>query len=264
MAAECSACPYVQTKQLVDVRGERWAAYRGDSMMVLRDLSARHPQSVDAIITDPPYGTGANSVAGRLASPLVKYRSSGVKSGLPSFAGDSMPPDAWAEMMNQVMNLCLAVAKPGASALVFCDWRGFPTLMRIMGAVGWGLRGCLVWDKGRGTRPSQNGFRAQSELIIWARNGGAPYRDPPVYLDGVFRHPTPPRRHHAVEKPLGLMRDLVQICPTGGTVLDPFQGSGTTGVAALMAGMRYIGIEAVEHYHRTACQRLAQAEEDAS
>ncbi|MFN3595162.1 MAG: DNA methyltransferase, partial [Thiobacillaceae bacterium] len=67
-----------------------------------------------------------------------------------------------------------------------------------------------------------------------------------------------------VEKPLGLMRDLVQICPPGGTVLDPFQGSGTTGVAALMEGLRYIGIEAVEHYHRVACERLAQAEDGAS
>lgn len=264
MAGECAACPYAQSRPSAGIRGERWSAYHGDSLMVLRDLSARQPQSVDAIITDPPYGTGANSIAGRLASPLTKYRSSNVRSHLPSFAGDSMLPDQWAEMMHQVMALCMTLAKPGASALVFCDWRGYPTLMRIMGATGWGLRGCLVWDKGRAARPSPNGFRSQSELIIWARNGGSPDRSPPVYLDGVFRHPTPPRKHHAVEKPLGLMRDLVQICPPGGTVLDPFQGSGTTGVAALMEGLRYIGIEAVEHYHRVACERLAQAEDGAS
>lgn len=133
-------------------------------------------------------------------------------------------------------------------------------MMRIVGSVGWGIRGLVIWDKDSGSRPTPNGFRSQSEPIIWARNGPAQRRDQPVYLDGVLRYATPHRKHHQVEKPLALMRDLVQLCPPGGTVLDPFQGSGTTGVAALMAGRRYIGIEVVEHYHRTACERLKQAE----
>ncbi|GIX31385.1 MAG: hypothetical protein KatS3mg124_1857 [Porticoccaceae bacterium] len=179
------------------------------------------------------------------------------------FAGDSVLPDAWAEMMTVAFSYALRLARHGASALAFCDWRGYPMLMRILGAVGWSVRGLLVWDKGRGTRPFKNGFRAQTELIIWARKGLAPDRDPPVYLDGVFRHPSPPRVHHMVEKPVGLMRDLVEICPPGGVVLDPFQGSGTTGVAALMSGRSYIGIEAIDAYHEIACQRLAEAERQA-
>lgn len=259
MAGECAACPYAP-KSVAEMSGAGWTSHCGDAITVLRDMSSRAPQSVDAIITDPPYGTGAATVAGRLASPQSKYSSSA--NPMPSIAGDAMTPDAWQEMMTQIMACCLRLAKPGASALVFCDWRGYPTLLRIMGAVGWGIRGLLVWDKGRGTRPSRNGFRAQSELILWARNGGAPDRDTPVYLDGAFRHATPQRVHHLTEKPLALMRELVEICPPCGVVLDPFQGSGTTGVAAITSGRRYIGIEMVHEYHQIACERLSAAEAD--
>ncbi len=52
------------------------------------------------------------------------------------------------------------------------------------------------------------------------------------------------------------MDELVQICPPGGVVLDPFAGSGSTGVAALQAGRRFVGIELSRHYHQVAEQRL--------
>jgi site-specific DNA-methyltransferase (adenine-specific) len=259
---ECAACPYRRSEPLAREQGERWTAYQGDSIVILRALADKSPQSVDAIISDPPYGTGANTIAGRLASPLLKYRTTGAKV-MPSIAGDAMLPEAWAEMMSQVASRCLRLAKPGANLLFFCDWRGYPMLLRILGAVGWGIRGLLVWDKGRGARPSKNGFRAQSELIIWARNGGVQDRDKDVYLDGVFRHASPQRVHHLTEKPVSLMRELVEICPEGGLVLDPFQGSGTVGIAALLSGRRYIGIETIDEYHRIACERLAEAEHGA-
>jgi len=222
-------------------------------------LSRFESESVDCVITDPPYGTGANTVAGRLASPVSKYRSSGVKSSLPSIAGDSMLPEAWAEMITSIMRHALRVCRSGANALWFCDWRGYPSLMRIAGSVGWGIKGLLIWDKGKGTRPFKNGFRAQTELILWTRKGSLTDRDPPVYLDGVFAHRTPVRIHHMTEKPVALMRELVEICPPGGVVLDPFQGSGTTGVAALQSGRRYIGVECVSEYHGIACRRLEEA-----
>lgn len=249
----CASCPHYK-RAYSAVSGDRWTAYHGDAVDVLRDLAAERPRSVDAIITDPPYGTGANSVAGRLKSSPEKYSRS--KTPLPAIHGDSVLPDVWESMMRLVMTYALRLAKPGASALVFCDWRCYSALMRVMGNAGWILRGLLVWDKGIATRPSQNGFRAQSELILWARNGGPPERDQPVYLDGVFRYPTPRRRHHLTEKPVDLMKELVRICPPGGVVLDAFQGSGTTGVAALASGLHYIGIEAVEEYHNIAVSRL--------
>jgi len=67
-------------------------------------------------------------------------------------------------------------------------------------------------------------------------------------------------RAHLTEKPVAVMEQAVAICPPDGLVLDPFAGSGSTGVACLRAGRRFVGIEVDEHYFALACERL-RAEE---
>lgn len=61
---------------------------------------------------------------------------------------------------------------------------------------------------------------------------------------------------HITQKPVEVMQQLVQICREGGTVLDPFTGSGSTGVAALREGRRFVGVELSSHYADVAEQRL--------
>lgn len=73
----------------------------------------------------------------------------------------------------------------------------------------------------------------------------------------------PPRRnHHPTVKPLKLMDYLIRlVTPEGGTVLDPFMGSGSTGIAALEGGWDFIGIEKEEEYFEIASKRLQNCEE---
>jgi len=63
-------------------------------------------------------------------------------------------------------------------------------------------------------------------------------------------------KHHITGKPTAVMQHLVRICPPGGTVLDPFAGSGTTGVAALLEGRSFVGIEITDEYTCVARERL--------
>ena len=66
------------------------------------------------------------------------------------------------------------------------------------------------------------------------------------------------RNTHPTVKPLELMRWLTRLlCPPGGTVLDPFAGSGSTGAAAALEGRRFVGIERDERYVPVACARIA-------
>ena len=66
-------------------------------------------------------------------------------------------------------------------------------------------------------------------------------------------------RLHTCQKPVSILRRLVRVsCPPGGTVLDCFQGSASTGVAALNEGRSYIGIERDDHYHEVAVRRLRE------
>jgi len=73
----------------------------------------------------------------------------------------------------------------------------------------------------------------------------------------VLRHRVDARgKHHVTGKPTALMRDVVRICEAGGTLLDPFTGSGTTGVAALELGYRFLGCEMSAEYAEIARERL--------
>lgn len=69
-------------------------------------------------------------------------------------------------------------------------------------------------------------------------------------LPGVFRYTNPANRIHVTEKPLQLMRDVVQICVPGGRILDPFAGAGTTVLASVLEGYEAVGIEITDAYYK--------------
>ena len=77
-------------------------------------------------------------------------------------------------------------------------------------------------------------------------------------LDGLFSYGNVPtaKRYHQTEKPLALMKQVVEIVPAGGVVLDFFMGSGTTGVACMETGRRFIGGELDKEYFETARRRI--------
>lgn len=76
----------------------------------------------------------------------------------------------------------------------------------------------------------------------------------------VLSVPTPLRKQHPTEKPVDLMRALIEICSEdGAAILDPFAGSGSTGVAAVASGRRFCGIEREPRYFDIACRRIGDA-----
>lgn len=79
-------------------------------------------------------------------------------------------------------------------------------------------------------------------------------------LPGFFEAPAPREREHITQKPIEVMREIVRICPLGGRVLDPFAGSATTGVAALLEGRMFTGFELSPHFIEVGSRRLAEAE----
>ena len=66
---------------------------------------------------------------------------------------------------------------------------------------------------------------------------------------------------HITQKPLRLLRELIEVTPPGATILDPFMGSGTTGVAAILDGRRFVGVQASAEIARQAVARIAAAED---
>ena len=215
--------------------------------------------SVAAVITDPPYGSGGFTVADRMKSSKTKYVSSyaSYQKTLPDIDGESLHPKAWEELMRSTCFTARKLLCDGGVFAFFIDWRNKPYLQGIIESTGLNLRGVAVWDKGMGSRPVKNGMRNQAEYILWGSKGPMPQRDPAVYLPGVFNHTKITNgKIHITQKPLVLMEEIVQLCPPGGLVFDPFMGSGTTGVAALKHGRRFVGCESVGEYFNKSVDRL--------
>lgn len=225
---------------------------RGEALRTLRELSS---DSVDAVVTDPPYSSGGATRTDRNAQPALKYSKAAVRR--PDFTGDNRDARSFALWATLWLSECLRVTRPGGMVAVFTDWRQLPTMTDAVQAGGWVWRGIAVWAKAQ-ARPIRGGFRAQAEYIVWGSRG--PMRkDSETFLPGVI-HAASPRsgaRLHLTEKPLVLMEQVVQLAPPGGVVLDPFAGSGSTGVAALRKGRDFLGVELSDEYAEIAEQRLA-------
>lgn len=228
--------------------------YHGDALSVLRELP---DESVDAVITDPPYSSGGLHRSDRNQSTSAKYVQAGVKVVRPDFQGDHRDQRSYLAWCSLWLSECLRIVKPGRPALVFTDWRQLPITSDALQAGGFVWRGVIAWDKGRGTRPSV-GFNAQAEYIVWGTRGPLDLGHE-VYLDGVQRASVrQAEKFHQTGKPPGLMEQLVQVSPPSGVILDPFLGSGTTAVAAARQGRGAVGIEVSDQYLTIALERLAQ------
>jgi len=231
--------------------------YGGDSLAVLASLPS---SSVDAIVTDPPYSSGG-TMRGDRAQPGSHRKYSGTittAGALTEFSGDSRDQRAYAYWSALWLSESLRVTKPGGVCLMFTDWRQLPATTDAIQSGGWIWRGVVPWVK-RAYRPQSGRFAAQCEYVVWASAGALPVNHSDPIHAGFFEANTPRNKEHITQKPVSIMRELVKITPEGGTVLDPFTGSGTTGVAAILEGRKFIGCEMVEHNLEIAQRRIQEA-----
>jgi len=195
--------------------------YLGDCMDILPTLD-----KVDAVITDPPYGINENS---------KKVASRG-NMAAPKDYGDfdwdkAPPPDELIELIR---------TKGKYQAFFGGNYFTLPPTSC------W-----LVWDKLNG----DNDF-ADCELA-WT-NWPKAVRRLQWRWNGMIRQGNE-ERFHPTQKPLEVMKWVIDLCPVSNTILDPFMGSGTTGVAAIQMGRKFVGIERDEKYFEIACKRIKQA-----
>jgi site-specific DNA-methyltransferase (adenine-specific) len=237
---------------------ERATLYRGDALGV---LAALPDASVDALVTDPPYSSGG-MVRGDRAGNDTKSKYSGYAGKQPDhaeFSGDNRDQRGYAYWLALWLGESLRVVKPGGVALLFTDWRQLPSTTDAIQAGGYVWRGIVPWYKPV-SRPTSGRFTANCEYVVWGSAGPMPTDDLSAPCFPGFYQASPPRdREHLTQKPVDVMRSLVKIVPVGGVVLDPFMGSGTTGVAAMIEGRGFIGAEMTEHYAEIAERRIRTA-----
>lgn len=211
---------------IADVLANRatWALVDGDCREVLPTL----PQ-VDAVVTDPPYGIGEAAGKNKSRGNIAVAHDYG------DDEWDDAPPDA---------PLVDLVRSRGRAQVLFGG-----NYFNLPPAKCW-----LVWDKLNGA----NDF-ADCELA-WTNLDKA-VRRLAYRWNGMIRENGEERGAHPTQKPVGVMQWAIEHASSvGEVILDPFAGSGTTGVACLRLGRRFIGIEREPKYAAVARERL-RAEE---
>jgi site-specific DNA-methyltransferase (adenine-specific) len=222
--------------------------YLGDCLQVLSSISM-----VDAVITDPPFSSGARTDAGK---SIRGSMTRGKKWKDDWFSHDNMATHGFLTLMRLVGLEVMVKCKTGARAHWFIDWRMYPNLYGALESCGWVVKNLVVWDKkhfGMGSN-----YRNQHELIIYAEKGDSQF---PTHATGnVIQFAREGNEHHPTEKPVGLIRKLLTASTLAGeVVLDPFMGSGTTGVACVKEGRRFVGIEIDERHFEEAYCRIEDA-----
>ena len=231
--------------------------FAGDALALLPTLPA---ESVDMVLTDPPYSSGGMFRGDRMQTTRDKYVVTGTQLSRPEFDGDNRDQRGWAYWAALWFGELRRIVKPGGLLCVFIDWRQLPTCTDALQAGGWVWRGIIPWNKSEAVRPQRGRFRAQCEYILVGSNGPwAEQND--VCLPGFFSYVVNvAEKRHTTGKPVQLLVDLLQVTRPGAVVLDPFMGSGSTGVACVRTGRSFIGIELNPDYYRIAQAWLREAQ----
>lgn len=207
--------------------------YLGDCRDILPTLG-----NVDAVVTDPPYGIGES--AGK-----AKTRTSGLTSKVKSaqLYRKDYGDDDWDDKPIDA-ELMAAVRSAGRWNIIFGG-----NYYEVPATSCW-----LVWDK-------LNGATDFADCELAWTNLPKAVRRIQFLWNGCMRAQGETRGDHPTQKPIGVMKWAIGHLPEPNhTILDPFMGSGTTGVAAVQMGKQFIGIEREAKYFDIACKRIEDAQ----
>ena len=204
--------------------------YLGDCREILPTLG-----KVDAVVTDPPYGNKHSGDSSRFSGGNTR-RGRGSTHGRIVGDGRAFDPRPYMLGEHQIFfgaNYFPQHLQPG-SLLVWAKRRpeAYGTFLSD-GEIAW----C---SKGRGIYMMEHTFAGSSAAMEWSED---------AYATSA----------HPFQKPIAIMEWCLGFLPDADTILDPFMGSGTTGVAAVKLGRRFIGIEIEPRYFDIACRRIEEA-----
>ena len=154
--------------------------------------------------------------------------------------------------------------KPGGSIVIFNAWRNMGEIASALENCGCLVKEMLQWQK---TNPMPRNrdrlYVTSCEFAIWATKGkGWMFnRQRETYENTIFKYPIVSAKHriHTTQKPIELIRDLILIHSNpDDIVLDPFMGSGTTAIAAIETGRKFVGFEIDKNYYSAACRRITE------
>ena len=240
----------------------RWLnqTHQGDCLQLMSQMPAG---SVDLVVTSPPYNLLNSSGNGMKNGNGGKWSRSALMQGYADH-GDCMPHEDYVEWQRECLRAMLRVLGPHGAIFYNHKWRVQRGLLQDRADIMDGLpvRQIIIWQRSGGFNHNPGYFLPTYEVIyliahpefrLAAKAGG---------VGDVWRIQQDRNNPHPASFPLDLARRAIA-ATTARVVLDPFMGSGTTGVAARLEGRDFIGLEISDEYCQYARQRVAEMAESA-
>ena len=199
--------------------------------------------SVDMVLTDPPYGMDYQSNRRVVSEKFVKIKN-----------------DKTLEWVDDFIDQCHRVMKTDSALYFFCSWHNMD-YFKVAIERKFKLKNILVWVKNNhGSGDLKAGFAPKHEFIFYAHKGRSLFREKRISDVLEFPKIHSSKLLHPTEKNVDMLELLTrQNSDSGQIVLDPFMGSGTTGVACANTCRKFICIEMDEKYFEIAKNRVESA-----
>lgn len=234
----------------MNIKNDKYELYRGDCLEVM-DRLIEEGVKVDLIVTSPPYNIG-------------KMHSNKTQFG--TYAGNDMKEEEYQNWQLNILEKCFQLLKDNGS--MFYNHK-----IRIKNGVGlhpfeWIQKSSFVfkqeitWDMGKSANSDKIRFFPYSERIYWLTKSPNTKLFNQNNLSDVWRVVPKHKRKdigHIAVMPIEICDNIIQAFNEGVVVLDPFLGSGTTGVACINTNRKFIGIELDENYFNIAKNRIEEA-----
>lgn len=242
-----------------------------DPDLVLEDcvtaMKAMDEDGVDLILTDPPYNLGL----------FMKERATNLKALRSNYFGaagwDNYDFEHWAKSMDEFFGEAARIAKPGSSMIIFMAVIKVETVIGLAEKHGFYYKTTGTWHK-RNPMPRNMNLHFVNSTESWiyftygARTGT--FNNDGKALHDFYETSVTPKSEraygkHPTQKPIELTDFFVRtLSNPGNLVLDPFMGSGTTGVSAIKLGRRFTGIEIDKNYFEMATERIRDEHDNAN
>ena len=215
--------------------------------------------SVNLVVTSPPYNLLNSSGNGMKNGNGGKWSRAALLLGK-GYAehGDSMPHDDYVEWQRECLREMLRVLTPDGAIFYNHKWRVQRGLLQDRADImdGFPVRQIIIWQRSGGFNHNPGYFLPTYEVIYLVANPEFRLAPKAGGIGDVWQIRQDRGNPHPASFPVELARRAIA-ATTAEVVLDPFIGSGTTAVAALMEGRRYVGIDLSDEYCRLARERIA-------
>lgn len=230
------------------IKTDRCGLYQGDCLEIM-DKLIKDRIEVDCILTDPPYNISRKN----------NFKTMG-RAGIDFGEWDkNFDLTSW-------IKICEPLLKKGGNIIIFNSWKNMSYIVKALEENNFEIKDLIRWKK---TNPMPRNrdrrFITDYEFAIWAVKRGAKWTfnrlndtyERPEIICGVTSKKEKLGKGHPTQKPIEVIEWLInRLTNINDLILDPFMGSGTTGVACMNTNRRFIGIELDKDYFNMTKERI--------